>query len=828
MKILKSLLFLLFIISPYDIFSQENFNSLITERIQKDALFREKVFIHLNKTTYFTDENIWFTSFIAGDDDNIPSYYTNTLYVNLLNHNGDIIEHKNIFITKGVGIGDFLIDNKYPPGKYYIQGFTNYMQNFGPENVFIQEIEIINPTIPKEIKEKINTNKYDIQVFPESGYLLEGTENIIGIKALINGKGYPFSGKIINSESTEIATFKGNPFGMSKCNFNYVKNETYSAIIEINETIQKVNLPKAISTGIIFSIDNSNQENVKLTLKTNKETLPSLIDQTLNLLFYRNNYICESATLSFINSENTELELVFNKSEMLNGVNIVTLFKNNQPIAERKFFIDKPTEQTAVLVEELQTKNDSLNFKIQTINSDHKPIPSQLSISMLPKDSKAYHETQNIKTAFLLSPYIKGQIENPSYYFKNSNSKENEFLDLLLLNQGWIAYSLEEKIKELNPNEKFHFESGFTINGKIKYVPKGYDIGIISKKNNLVATSAFNENKEFSFENIFAYKHDSIKLALYKIGKPLVKPSQIILKNYIEKEQNYSALTNKFNPYPIIEKKFAPIKENMSLSNSPRYPNIVQFDEIILKNVKSKRKETIYDLELNMASEHHILDPDFYKSKKVTQQMENRNVNLFDYFERLGYITNKNSWLTNASDFYITLGRGPVTVHNKTSNPDGTMPPTIFIDDTPISNYNVLALFKDMNMSFVDEILINKSGAGGGSSGGGGIIKIYTKKGTHKYFGEEENINLYENLILLTGFDRANEYYRPFYNVYTKNTYNWTEINWENSVKSNEKGEIFIKIPTNEFSNELQFIINGFSEGGLLFYNNYKTGEASF
>jgi hypothetical protein len=133
-----------------------------------------------------------------------------------------------------------------------------------------------------------------------------------------------------------------------------------------------------------------------------------------------------------------------------------------------------------------------------------------------------------------------------------------------------------------------------------------------------------------------------------------------------------------------------------------------------------------------------------------------------------------------------------------------------------------------MNMSFVDEILINKSGAGGGSSGGGGIIKIYTKKGTHKYFGEEENINLYENLILLTGFDRANEYYRPFYNVYTKNTYNWTEINWKNSVKSNEKGEVFIKIPSNEFSNELQFIINGFSEGGLLFYNNYKTGEASF
>ena len=35
-----------------------------------------------------------------------------------------------------------------------------------------------------------------------------------------------------------------------------------------------------------------------------------------------------------------------------------------------------------------------------------------------------------------------------------------------------------------------------------------------------------------------------------------------------------------------------------------------------------------------------------------------------------------------------------------------------------------------------------------------------------------------------------------------------------------ENGEVFIKIPTNEFSNEYLFIINGFSENGLLFNIN--------
>ena len=44
----------------------------------------------------------------------------------------------------------------------------------------------------------------------------------------------------------------------------------------------------------------------------------------------------------------------------------------------------------------------------------------------------------------------------------------------------------------------------------------------------------------------------------------------------------------------------------------------------------------------------------------------------------------------------------------------------------------------------------------------------------------------------------------------------------------NAKGEVFIKIPTNEFSNEFQFIINGFSNEGLLFNTTYKTTKISF
>ncbi len=493
MKYLKSFFLLFFILNFSFIFSQENISLSIIEPILKDALYREKVFIHINKSIYLPNENIWYTAYVATDNKNTPSDYTTNLHVNLLNHNGNIIDSKNIFIKDGIGIGDFIIDNKYLSGKYHIQGFTNYMRNFGEENMFIQEIKIINPTKKTEYLKETSINNYDIQLFPESGYLLEEAINTTGIKALINGKGYPFSGKIINSKGLEITSFKGNTFGMSKSRFYYVKNETYTAIININNTVQKISLPKPQKTGLIFSLDNTDEKNLKLIIKSNKETSPSLKDESLLLLFYRNNFISESVTLSLESNQETTQALFFDKSKMLHGVNIVTLFKNNQPIAERKFFVDKLEEQTAILIDELKTENDSITFKIKTIGPNFKPFVSKLSVSVLPKESKTFNEKQNIKSAFLLSPYLKGNIETPAFYFKNSDPREKEYLDLLLLNQGWTTYSLEEKINEINPKELFLFENGFSINGKIKKSPKGYDIGLLSKQNRFVSFSNFNK-----------------------------------------------------------------------------------------------------------------------------------------------------------------------------------------------------------------------------------------------------------------------------------------------------------------------------------------------
>lgn len=831
MKKLTTLLSLIVILSSNILLSQESISTKIIEPFQKDALLREKVFIHLNKSIYFTNETIWFTAYVVEDEKNTPSQVTSNLYVNLLNEKGDIIEQKIVFIKDGIGPNDFFVRDTLNSGTYYIQGFTNYMKNFGEDNRFIQKIKIINSasdqiahnnmslksTPTTIIQEKNHPFNYDIQLFPESGYLLENNINTIGVKALINGKGFPFLGKIKNSKGDIINYFKGNELGMGKSTFNYDENETYTAVVNINNTTQIINVPKANKTGVIFNLDNSHENKLILTLKTNKQTLPSLKKSSLALLFYRNTHISQAVTLSLINNKETSQELIFDKNKMLHGVNVVTLFKDNQPIAERKFFINKKAEQTAILINKMNTKNDSISFKIKTINSKSDPVSSHLSISILPKKTKTFNENKTIKSAFLLTPYVKGSIEKPAYYFKNTNQKKKENLDLLLLNQGWSTYSLEEKIKEINPTLNHEFESGFNVKGKIKRYPKGYDIGIISEKGRLISSSEFNNNNEFSFENVFGFKNDTIKIALIKNKSPLVKPLKVSFISDSTIFNKFNIKPNRINQKTVITSVTPVSIEETNTFNFNDYPNIEVLQQINLKTIKSKKQRNFYDDEMEIASNRNSIAAGFYQGIKVTERMSDSYLNLLHYFQQLGMVQG------NCPYNCILKLRSARYTFNVGGNDRG---PNVFINNVRIDSESQIEVFQSTFMEEVDEILINRSGAGGGIEGVGGIVKIYLKDANHKYY--KYGKTLYKQLVLLTGFDKAKDFYKPQYNIYTEDAHNWSQIGWENTVKTNENGEFFIKIPTNKFSNEFRFIINGFSENGLLFHSNYKTNDFTF
>ncbi|WAC03667.1 hypothetical protein N7U66_09560 [Lacinutrix neustonica] len=152
-------------ISIDSVFSQAQTIDSIISSLQKDQLLFEKVFIHTNKTIYHSDDVIWFKAYVS-ENNNKPSVKTTILYVNLFTQSGELVDSKNILILNGLGSGQFELKGDLLQGSYYIQAFTNYMQNFGAQNKYIHKLEIVGDLNHETQK---SNPIYDVQLFPKEG-----------------------------------------------------------------------------------------------------------------------------------------------------------------------------------------------------------------------------------------------------------------------------------------------------------------------------------------------------------------------------------------------------------------------------------------------------------------------------------------------------------------------------------------------------------------------------------------------------------------------------------------------------------------------------------
>jgi hypothetical protein len=759
--------------------AQQSFTDSVITPLQKNQLFFEKVFIHINKTSYFIDDTIWFKAYV-GDTDNKPSLKTTRLSVNLLDSKGNTLQKKSIFINKGVGKGQFVLNDSLKSGIYYIQAYTNYMKNFGGNNRCIQEINILNNVTVKENNVK---NSYDIQLFPEGGYLLEDAENIIGIKSLINGKGVDYSGKIVNNANQEIVSFKSEHLGMTKCKFIYASNEKYTVFININDTIVKIAIPTAKKEGVLLSMDANKSGFISLMLKTNKKTLAKLKNSNYKLLFHQRNKIMDF--LEIPNLETLNFSLEFDKKSFYNGVNTITLFKDNQPILERKFYIEKEVQETNLSLQKINIENDSINYKLKITNTD-KPIITNTSVSILPVNALNFNEITNIKSSFLLAPYLKGYIENPAYYFNKDNLKRTEHLDLLLLTQGWTQYSLKDMIASLNPSYKYDFELGFKLKGTVFPLLTNH-LALMTKDNMIVDKLYLNGKKEFSFNNLLLYKGDTVKVSFINNSNEAIKPENL----HFDSEKTTSLMN--FNiENRVVEKRTEDLTNN--LWEDLYYSGSIKLDEITVTQ-KNKSQRYYKRKKLIMKYKPLVFDIGKYYPLEISDHYKNNNLMYF-------FNSDQNVRLVNwkGLENYLEVGVDKEAV--------------LFIDGRRITADELSGI--SLSISEIENIMVQPVR-------GNIIYHVFTTENYKKNITE-----LFNEHVFNDGFDKEKKYYSPIYDFNINKYLNWVEIDWKPDLITNNKGETFIKIKLNKGLDNYLFSIQGFSEEGLLISEILKGNQLLF
>ncbi|GAA3631381.1 hypothetical protein [Flavivirga jejuensis] len=307
----------------------------------------------------------------------------------------------------------------------------------------------------------LNKDDLDIQFFPEGGELVSGLKSVVGFKAIdYAGKGKEVTGNIIDEAGQVISTFKSNHLGMGKVQFTPQPNKQYYGTIIGNQgTVLKYPFPKVSSVGMVLNvIEDASNINV---LVTSKDTFEG---ESISI---RARHRGITDYYSNIKTKGNTVYKQFEKALFPEGIIEFTIFNSNQlPVCERLFFNRNKEQQLNILAKpnrSIYGQRDKIKLDIEIKDFNDESVNANSSVLVINKEQLGDLQElrQNIRSYFLLSSEIKGDIENAGHYFRDESNPED--LDVLMLTQGWRKYLYKSpKGAFVNQPEKV-----LTVSGRI-------------------------------------------------------------------------------------------------------------------------------------------------------------------------------------------------------------------------------------------------------------------------------------------------------------------------------------------------------------------------
>ncbi|QCW98752.1 hypothetical protein FGM00_00940 [Aggregatimonas sangjinii] len=717
---------------------------------------REKVYLHLNKTSYLNGEHIWFTAYLYDAKTGLPFNKTTNLYCGLYNSEGKQLTKGVFYVNEGIAIGSFEVKPVYGNGDFFVKAHTKWMKNFKEDDSYVQKIEIRDGSRPAQDTEL--SENYGIQLLPEGGHMLSEARNTISFKLVDqNGRGVPFQeGKVVATDGSQVLEhIYSNTYGIGKFNFYYQENKAYSLVITLpnEKTITKA-IPKAMDTGVVFSANNLNEEKITIALHTNAKTLTNIKGKDFHIAIHRDGLLM----LNSFQFEGEEKTLAFTKDKLWPGINILTLFDQDlNPIAERLLFNNAGLKIGNVSTKIGRQKNlkDSLSIQLDLFSQEY--TPTNLSISILPSETKANHPNNSITSAFLLRPYIKTQVENAPYYFRDMDRKKSYELDNLLLSQGWSKYDWTNVFTSQTNNE-VSMEKGISLTGSVQNVKKDKrTIFLLEGSTNSQYVAKINDSGQFDIPNAIVFKDSPVSAILFDgEGKPS-KP-KVELKAFSAIEPDDLDI----GKYRYPEK----------VGDYPSYSS--------LSGLETNDNENIITLE-NVTVSTEMQKKFFLRNSSMTGlKITDEKGTLANFIRKLGFRTffDYKSGLTYA--FYT---RGPEKI-----------PVGVIIDG--INDFG----FYDNSMALFDYVIYQSTH---------GPILVTSKR--------KKPLETKANILLNEGFERPKEYYNPKYSSYSSQDYlQYGSVHWEPALLVDMQGKTSLKIPKYGLEN-LKLYIEGMSQDGTLF-----------
>lgn len=787
----------------------------------------EKVFLHLDKSEYTLGETIWIKSYLVAGAGHIPSPFSQTVYVELLDEQNELVQRLTLRSEEGVSKANITLQKDMQPGFYYLRGYTNWMKNQGEEFFFNKKIKVHSLEINGVITEKAIPRPLEVKFYPEGGDLIQDVASKVAFEVTgLKDEQLPISGKIFNAEQNEVATFttqheSRGVFAMLPSNTNYYA--------QLNGSEEKFQLPEIKTEGVTLSINNEAAEFMGVAIKTAK---PSA--EKYYLMVHTRGYVTYASEITIRNPKNL---LKVDKSNLPNGVSHVTVFnKDLQPMAERLVFnyaapevnIDISTTNPQYASRDLAT----INLKV----TDNEGKPVQGSFSMSVFDSKLVQNDQldyNITANLLLSSDISGYIKNPSQYLKQDEASIANS-DLLMMVNGWRRFKWSTLDMD-NREPIYDFEQALKLKGKMtKSGGKPFKNGRIFllnlEENGNHKGDRFvlaDQEGRFEFDNLTYY--DTTDLTLQGFQKSKVKDAKFEIDKTFEKLPLNRYLTQSLRDNPD---RVRALKENaitsIRIDSTYRKENgIIYLDDVYVTASKREERHRTLNSQYGKGEAYVNFDNMSFEEKNGRDPFTAMLGKLSGF--SLSTASGGNSGGVDAASSLLSqsASRAPVGGSSNdvgsANDPIFRQPrlrqgpyqgaPLILIDNIPVPYTAVY----DLRATEIDYVEVYKSASAAmfGVNGSNGAIAFYTLKGDKL----KKAIAMKPGMRMISGngYHAAREFYAPKYDESNKQQFIPDErstLFWAPMITTGIDGKAQVEFYTHDKNTNVFIDIQGISANG--------------
>jgi len=761
-----------FLLSPFP----ENKDQQILDKTEiYNAKFpQEKIYLHTDRSSYWTNDDIWFKAYLK--DSPIPEC---NFYVELLNSSGTVVQKKLFWAQNGLAYGDLHASDTLSSGVYQIRAYTSWMRNFEDCWFFRKDLVILNTRDKNAPSEALQLQQEDVdfQFFPEGGTFLAGVNNCMAFKATDNhGKGLDVEGQVLDEQGNVITRFKSQFRGIGNFILKPEKDEKYSAELIIAGDLKKrVKLPVAEEFGVNLSIDPGDSFKLKLQISGNSiESNPNdeflLVAQTNGVVAYR----------SEVKLKNNVCNLDVWKDALPQGIVQFTLFDRNMiPRCERLVFINHHDYLDVKISTDKENYlgREKVQIQLEALPKRGTPLPANLSISVYNKENQLEAEKYpgNILTYFLLNSELKGLIEDPAFYFKDDSISTLLALDNLLLTHGYRHFEWQAITEDRFPEINYPAEPCLQIRGTVTSIIPGKPIANCQLTMMLVKTQyglylqTSDSLGHFLFSNLYFY--NDVYFSLQAVNQKGKKNTSIELdkKASISPPATFLPVAYQYNKMDAV----STVKNLMDGNEDLITRKWNLSDTILLNNVNvvayKKKKGDGYN--------RMYMEPDHVY--EVSKQ-DNLYSNIIENLE---------------NDVYMMRYAGA----------------QFYLDGVPIDHEFIAS----MPVGIFDKVEVVKIGAFM-PNGGPGVF-FYLKRGERQKYETKDAVGMLSGKIL--GYSISRKFYSPNYETpipdETKKDFRST-LYWNPIVQTDSAGVANVSFYNSDQNGDVDIVVEGVTSDGKL------------